>query len=138
MVARLAIAIALTVALVGCGDSKQPASPEGAEAAWKAAGLEVSAFEDSELAAVGVTECRAGTVSGVHVTLCELADAAAAKKAEAKGLTVVGDHTGASLARGPLLLVVVDKDKADAKGKTINTLTKAFRTLDVSAKPAPE
>ena len=134
---RVGIIAVAAVVLVGCGDSKQPASPEGAERAWTSAGLEVSAFEPAEVKAIDGATCRAGTVSKVHVTLCELADAEAARKAEASGLSLVGAHTGASLARGNLLLVVADRDKADPQGKTINTLTKSFRQLEVgAAKPA--
>jgi hypothetical protein len=128
--------IVVALVLIGCGDSKQPASPEGAENAWRSAGLEVSALEPTEVAALDGATCKAGTVSQVHVTLCELADADAARKAESKGLTLIGKHTGASLARGNLLLVVADRDTADPQGKTINTLTKSFRQLEVAAKPA--
>jgi hypothetical protein len=92
---------------------------------WKAAGLEPSAFQKAQTKLGGT--CQAGTVNGVDTILCEFKDASAAKEAEPKGLEIVGETTGASLAKGRMLLVVADRKNADPNGKHIQQITKSFR-----------
>jgi hypothetical protein len=64
--------------------------------------------------------------SGVDVTLCEYADAAQAKAAEAAGISAIGETTGVSLSSGPLLLVLADRRKADPSGRSIHSLVRVF------------
>ena len=93
--------------------------------AWKAAGLEPSQFEKTDTKLGGT--CQKGSVNGVDTILCEFKDASAAKEAEPKGLELVGETTGASLAKGRMLLVVADRKNADPNGKHIQQITKTFR-----------
>jgi hypothetical protein len=99
----------------------------GAISAWKKAGLDPSKFEDAKLALGG--KCKSGTVDGIDTTLCEFDDPAKAKKSEERGLELVGDSTGASIASGKLLLVVADRKSTDPNGRRLNTITKTFRHL---------
>ena len=93
--------------------------------AWRNAGLEPAAFAPAE--AIGDGSCRAGTIRGVATTVCEYADAAAAKRAESAGLAKVSGMTGLALAEGKRLLVLADPERRDPSGKTINEITKVFR-----------
>ncbi|HVK77397.1 MAG TPA: hypothetical protein VM734_29020 [Kofleriaceae bacterium] len=96
-------------------------------AAWKKAGLEVSALTDADAKAYSAEGCRSGTVSGVDVVLCKYDTGEDAKAAEDPALTSLGGVTGAAIAKGARLLVVADRRKADPTGRTIDAITKAFR-----------
>jgi len=115
----------LVVALLVCACGKGSKSVSQLSQAWKAAGLEPSAFQKADTPLGGT--CQAGTVSGVDTILCEFKDETAAKQAEPKGLEVVGETTGASVAKGRMLLVVADRRNADPNGKQIQKITKTFR-----------
>jgi len=127
------IVLAAALAAVGCDKDEgagKPAAAGGVSAvleAWKQAGLTVSAFDAADGGKYGGGDCKSGTVNGVDAVLCSYATVDLAKAAEAPGLVVVSDTTGASLAEGKLLLVVADRRKADPQGKTINQATKLFR-----------
>jgi len=119
--------IVLAACLAACGKAG-PSGPTGEVIdAWKKAGLDASGFGSSDSKGIGGGTCSSGKVSGIETTICEFGDADAAKKAEAAGLTQVGDATGAAIAQGKLLLVVADRTKADPTGKTIKQLAAAFR-----------
>jgi hypothetical protein len=92
---------------------------------WKQAGLEPSAFTKAETKLGG--SCQAGTVSGIDTVLCEFKDDQTAKAAEPKGLEIVGETTGASLAKGRMLLVVADRKDLDPNGRRIDQITRSFR-----------
>lgn len=112
-----------------CGSDSAKAAPDNAEAvfgAWTKAGLEVSEHAPLEKHDLGDARCVSGQVAKVETVVCTYASAEAATKARDAGLQRVGQHTGASLARGTLLLIVTDRGKADPDGKTINVLTKTF------------
>lgn len=123
---------------LGCGQDDAKAAPgkgpapddEALIAAWRKAGLEVSALSEVDAAPYAAQRCRGGTVSGVDVVLCSYdtgEDAAAADDAALALLEKGGVTTGSALARGKSLLVVADKRKADPSGRTINAITAAFR-----------
>lgn len=129
---KRALVIALCAA-AAC--SKADSKPEGAAArpgddatvaAWKSAGLDVSAMTDADPKKLDATACRAGTVGGVDVTVCSYQTGEDAKAAEDAGLALVGEATGAALAHGTRLLVVADRRKADPTGRTIDAVTRAF------------
>jgi hypothetical protein len=101
--------------------------------AWKNAGLTVSSFTPADGKALG-GDCASGTAGGVDVTLCTYPDEATAKKAEDKGLAVVGETTGVSIAAGSTLLIAADRRKADPSGRTINQLAKLFRGGSLASK----
>ncbi|MEZ4404836.1 MAG: hypothetical protein R3B06_32910 [Kofleriaceae bacterium] len=115
----------VVAAALGCGG--EAGGDDATVAAWRKAGLEVSAMTETPAAPYGASACKAGTVSGVDVVLCSFPTDAAAKAAEEAGLGVVGQATGAALAAGSRLLVVADRRKADPTGRTIDAVTRAFR-----------
>lgn len=115
--------------LTGCGGSETsaPADIDAAIEKWKASGLEVSEFTEADAATFAASSCRAGTIAGVDVTICDCADDAAAKAAQNKGLAWVGENTGTSLTAGKMLLSVRDPRKSDPNGKSINKIVNDFR-----------
>jgi len=136
---RCTILVAAFALLVGC--SKESESPESDELArqWESAGLKVAdpvPLDDDKLGG----RCQRRDVNGVTAMTCDFASAEAASAARAKGLALVGTHTGTALVSGSRLLVVMDRDGVDREGRTINTLTKAFVGGDTpaAAKPAEE
>jgi hypothetical protein len=130
MRALLTLLFALAVA-PGCGGGKKGAAPagsaEGLMTRLTAAGLAPGKLAPIELPALVGGKCQRGDVSGVEMTVCDYPDAARAKAAEAQGLGLVGDNTGASLASGSMLLVVADRKNVDKDGKKIDQITRAFR-----------
>ncbi len=131
MMALVVVAAACGKDDAAAGKGKGPAPDnEVLIAAWKKAGLEVSAFSDSDAAPYAAQTCRAGTVAGVDVVLCSYdtgEDAAAAEDPALALLEKGGATTASALVRGKRLLVVTDKRKADPSGRTINAITAAFR-----------
>ncbi|KAB2898242.1 MAG: hypothetical protein F9K40_11650 [Kofleriaceae bacterium] len=128
---RALVGIALALALAACEESKaQAPGDDELVAAWKKAGLDVSAFTDADAAPYSAQACRSGTVGGVDVTICSYdtgEDAAAAQDPALALLEKGGAATASALVRGKKLLVVNDKRKADPSGKSINAITGAFR-----------
>jgi len=120
--AQIVMAVVAGLLVIACGKDK---SVSHMLQAWKAAGLEPSQFEKADTKLGGT--CQKGQVNGVETLLCEFKDASAAKEAEVKGLELVGETTGASLAKGRMLLVVADRKNADPNGKHIQQITKTFR-----------
>ena len=126
-----ALAVASALAALGACD-KDPAKGGGSDdamvAAWRKAGLEVSALTTVDAKPFSAQACRGGTVSGVDVVLCAYDSGEDASAAEDLGLATLGDATGAALARGARLLVVVDRRKTDPSGRTIDAIIRAFRS----------
>jgi len=120
--------IAATAACTKAGDGTNAApgsasSPRDAVLeAWKAGKLAPSAMAPATVAFA--KDCQGGTVAGVDVLLCSFPSAAEAKSAEEQGLSWVGSATGASQARGQMLVMLADRKKADPSGRTINQLLK--------------
>lgn len=115
----------ILVALTACGGKDAPAGASGSDqivADWKAKGLTPSALTAAKVD-VG-TDCQAGTVDKLDVLLCVFPTEAEAKAAEEAGLAWVGDTTGASQAKGAILVVIADRAKADPNGRTINKMMK--------------
>ncbi|HTJ44622.1 MAG TPA: hypothetical protein VL463_21100 [Kofleriaceae bacterium] len=136
--AAAAVAIVVLIGIIAAVAGKSGAQPKASISAappsespavldtWKQAGLTVSAFTPADGKTVG-GQCQSGTVGGVDVELCNFADASAAKKAEDRGLSIVGETTGVSIAQGSMLLIAADRRKADPSGRTINQIAKLFR-----------
>jgi hypothetical protein len=122
-------ALVIVAALAACGKAGDPdkaapaATPRDAVVtAWTSAKL-----VPSKLAAAPVAfakDCQRGTVEKLDVLLCNFATPADAKAAEEPGLAWVGPATGASQAHGAVLIVLVDRTKADPNGRAINQLMK--------------
>jgi hypothetical protein len=91
-------------------------------AAWKREGLEVAGMSPKEVS-FG-KDCQGGTVKGIDILICTYPTPAEAKAAEEAGLALVGAATGLSEAKGAVLIVAADRNKADPNGRTLNLLTK--------------
>lgn len=133
---------------VACGGDDKPApTPRDAVLeAWKADKLIPSAMTPATVAFA--KDCLAGSIEGsdersegsagagspggaagkaprgIELLLCSFPTPAEAKAAEGPGLAWVGAATGASQARGAVLIVIADRQKADPSGRTINRLLK--------------
>lgn len=113
----------------GCDDATKKGSETQGQviAAWKAAELgPVELAKSEETIGIAGGECREGTVAGLHVDLCTYKDALTAASAQEKGLSIIGENTGAALVRDRYLLVVADVDKVDVHGKVLNKVAKIF------------
>lgn len=113
----------VALALAACGKAPPPTGAAARDAlvgAWKKGGLTPSAFTPATTK-VG-KDCQSGTVDKLDVLICTFPTEDAAKQAEDAGLQWVGDTTGASQAKGALLIAVADRHKADPSGRTINKL----------------
>src|SRR3970040_1725713 len=98
---KLLAAAALAVAVSGCSDDK--AAPDTAgevAAAWRARGLEASAFRQMDGSDFGGGECARGDVNGVEVTLCRYQTEEAATAAHPAGLKAVGAAPGPRVRSG--------------------------------------
>src|SRR5687767_9575932 len=122
----LAVAVVVLVSSA-CGKGQGSEAAAGVIDAWKAAGLEPTAFQKVDGKALGDGKCSGGAVKGISATLCEYPDAAAARRAEAAGLAQVSDATGLALAQGRMLLILADRERKDPSGKNINEIARAFR-----------
>jgi hypothetical protein len=124
MMRRLVLIAALCAA---CGSDRPAGSADAVIDGWSEAGLEPASFTEGKSLAGG--KCRQGSVSAMETVVCEFADEAAAKKAEADGLALVGSdiNAGVSLAQGKMLLVVADRKSTDPNGKRLNQIAKTFR-----------
>lgn len=120
------LALALVAAgIAACGGS-EPAADDPTVAAWRKAGLAVSALSKTDPVPFAAKACQRAVVSDLDVVLCSYDDAAAATAAGARGLAAVGDATGAAPVRGTRMLVVVDRRKTDPQGKVMNAVLRGF------------
>jgi|GEM_PF-1108681 len=102
------------------------ASDDAAVAAWRKAGLAVSALTEVDGGKYAAQACRGGTVAGVDIVLCRYDQPAQAQAAEDGALATLGEATGAALSHDARLLVVADRRQADPTGRTIDAITRAF------------
>ena len=117
--------IFVIVAIVGCNKAGEQTGSGARDAvidAWKKGGLTPSPMTAATVAFA--KDCQCGTVGAVDVLVCVFPSAAEAKAAEDAGLAWVGDTTGASQARGAVLIAVADRRKSDPSGRTINQMMK--------------
>lgn len=144
----LCVLLLLTASTLGAckkenaGSDKPAAAKDGLPTAlrdvFSKAGLEVGPFAAADGKAYAAVRCARGQVSKLEVLFCEYASEDAAKAAEKKLAKVVGAAvTGAVRQHGSQALVVVDRDKVDLQGKSINKLLGAFFLASAAAaKPA--
>lgn len=147
------IALAMVLPLAALGACKKEGKPgektpaaaaanDGLPAplreAFGKASLEVGPFATADGKAYAASRCARGRVSKLEVLFCEYPSEEAAKAAQQKLATVVGAAvTGAVRQHGKQAVVVVDRDKVDLQGKTINKLLGAFFLASATAaKPA--
>jgi hypothetical protein len=115
----------LSIAVLALACSRESKSAYQVVQAWKAAGLQPSEFTKADTRLGG--KCQSGTVNEIDTLICEFKDETEAKQAQPKGLEIVGETTGASLAKGRMLLVVADRKNSDPNGKRLKDITNTFR-----------
>jgi hypothetical protein len=136
--------VVVLLASRGCGDDdKEKKGPGEApdtvadlESGWKAAGLSPGGFAPVDGQALGNGQCQSGAVNGLDVTVCGYPTPDLATAARASGLAAVGSATGAAVVEGSRMLVVADRKKADASGRSIDKLIKVFQGKAL-ARPEP-
>jgi hypothetical protein len=100
--------------------------------AWKGAGLKPEGFAVVQPVPYVASYCEKGSVAGVDTMVCEYADDGALDRGQAllkDEWAREGVHTGVSVRTKRTLLSVVDRERHDPNGKTINQLIQAFRKL---------
>jgi serine/threonine protein kinase len=135
--------VIILLASRGCGDDKDkqaggpaPASFDDLESGWKSAGLSPGGFAPIDGQALGNGQCKSGAVNGLDVTVCEYPSPQVAESAKPSGLAAVGAATGAAVVAGKRMLVVADRKKADASGRSIDKIIKVFEGKPL-VRPAP-
>ena len=118
------------------GPGEAPNTVADLENGWKAAGLSPGGFAPVDGQALGNGQCQSGAVNGLDVTVCGYPSPEAATAARASGLAAVGSATGAAVVEGTRMMVVADRKKADASGRSIDKLIKVFQGKPL-ARPAP-
>jgi len=127
--------VVVLLASRSCGDDEKgkkgpgeaPNTVADLEDGWKTAGLSPGGFAPVDGQALGNGQCRSGAVNGLDVTVCEYPSPEVATAARASGLAAVGSATGAAVIEGKRMLVVADRKKADASGRSIDKLIKVFQ-----------
>lgn len=112
------------LALFACDDATSP--EQDFTSAWRAADLEVNDLTKLEESPIGGDSCWSAKVDGIETVFCQYKNAGAAAKAHPAGLRHVGEHTGLALNQGRWMIVVVDRDNTDTRGKAINRITNTF------------
>ena len=100
--------------------------------AWRSVGLTTDAFASVEPAPNSANYCEHGRVQGVDTLVCEYAsdDSIAQGTEQVKqGWARVDAHTGVVLRTKHTLMVVVDRERREPSGKTINQMAKVFSKL---------
>ena len=123
---RRLVTMLLFGALAACGKGEGGGQVQSVVSAWQKAGLEPTEFQPIDGKPLEDGTCRAGSVGGIDVTVCEYKDPETAKKAENTGLAKIGDTTGVARAEGKMLLVLADRKGHDPNGRTINRIVKTF------------
>jgi serine/threonine protein kinase len=127
--------VVILLASRGCGDDKKEKKGPGEaantvadlEEGWKNAGLSPGGFAPIDGQSLGNGQCSAGAVNGLDVTVCGYASPELASASRGAGLAQVGSATGAAVIAGQRMLVVADRKKADASGRSIDKLIKVFQ-----------
>lgn len=118
------IALCISAFLVGCGKKGVEAELQ----TFKDAGRNVSAFTDTNAAALGAQRCQTGTLDGVQTLLCEFGSSEAATAGLPAAQLWLGDaHSGLVLRRDLVILALADRNEADPSGQSMSSLIKIFR-----------
>lgn len=101
-------------------------------AAWRTAGLTPEGFAPLVPPANGAGYCEHGSVNGVDTVICEYAsDEAIATgiKLTKEGWARVDAHTAAIVQARRTTVAIVDRERREPSGKTVNQIVTAFRKL---------
>lgn len=137
---RLGVLIGMCglLALLACDDTMSP--EQDFRAAWAAADLDVQDLKKLDDSPIGGDACWSAQIRRIETVFCQYKDPASAAKAHPAGLRHVGEHTGLALNQGRWMIVVVDRDNVDTKGKAINRIANTFlahkRVQEKPEKPA--
>jgi hypothetical protein len=139
---RLLIALALLFATPAACKKDKPAEPvvhakgtphtDQVLAAWRNAGLVPEGFGPMNPKVESATYCEHGKVSGVDTTVCEFEndqtlDVGVQKVRE--GWARIDAHTGVVVRAKNTLLAVVDRERREPSGKTINQIINVFNAM---------
>jgi hypothetical protein len=122
----------------GAGGAPAPAHVAGTPQtdavvdAWKGAGLKPERFAAVQPPPYAASYCERGDVGGVETLVCEYGDDGALDRGQQQlkdEWARAGVHTGVAVRTKRTLLSVVDRERHDPNGKTINQLIQAFRKL---------
>lgn len=133
----------LLAALLACSKNKVvPASPaahvqgtphtDEVLHAWGNAGLAAEGFARVEPAPNSAAYCEHGLIRGVDTLLCEYASEEALTNGTQQvkeGWAHVDAHTGVVVRTKRTTMVVVDRERREPSGKTINQMAKIFGKL---------
>ncbi len=100
--------------------------------AWRNAGLAPEGFARVDPAPDSAAYCEHGQVRGVDTLVCEYASEEALTRGTQQVKEVwarVDAHTGAILRAKRTTMVVVDRERREPSGKTINQMAKVFEKL---------
>lgn len=125
--ALLGVGIGLAALLAAGCEEASSSDSDAIVNAWRKAGLMPTVFTPLEDEALKPGACQQGQVNGLEVVLCRYDGAQAARAAQNTGLERVGEATGVSLAAGPHLLMVADREGKDPTGRDINAIATGFR-----------
>jgi hypothetical protein len=143
---RFALAFALPlllVALPGCRKDQRATAPDNLHvpgtphtdevlAAFRKAGLLPDGFVASKPVPEAAAYCEHGKVGGVDTTICEYRDDQALDRgvqAVRAEWARVDAHTGVVVRAKRTLLAVVDRERREPSGKTINQMINVFSAL---------
>jgi hypothetical protein len=101
-------------------------------AAWRNAGLVPEGFGPMNPKVERATYCEHGKVSGVDTTLCEFENDQALDVGVQKvreGWARVDAHTGVVVRAKNTLLALVDRERREPSGKTINQIISVFNAM---------
>jgi hypothetical protein len=101
-------------------------------AAWRNAGLVPEGFVPMNPKLEGATYCEHGKVNGVDTTVCEFENNQAMELGVQKvreGWARIDAHTGVVVRTKRTLLALVDRERREPSGKTINQLIKVFSAM---------
>jgi hypothetical protein len=100
--------------------------------AWRSAGLAPEDFVAMRPAPNSADYCEHGQIHGVDTLVCEYASEEALTRGTQQvkeGWARVDAHTGVVLRTKHTLMVVVDRERREPSGKTINQMAKIFGKL---------
>lgn len=135
------VVVAAALAPIACGKAKTgngaahvsgTPQTDAVVDAWKGAGLKPERFAAVQPPPYAASYCERGDVSGVETLVCEYADDGALDRGQQElksEWTRAGVHTGVAVRTKRTLLSVVDRERHDPNGKTINQLIQTFRKL---------
>jgi hypothetical protein len=123
--------LALLIAAPGCKKSPGNVRLQQVNDALLQAGFKLDSFHPADAKHFAAQNCAAGTLDGVEAVVCEYGVPVTGQAlGQQAGEAFIGQApTGAVLINGATLLALADRAHADPNGRTIQKITRAYRTL---------